>query len=146
MQENNELFSLSIDPVVKSHLYETARWAKLLAIVGSLSLLLIVAAGICQYLMLSQFGDSFGMEFQTMRVVILIVYFIIIIIALFPLIYLFRFSGKMKSALKANDQTAFNESFLHLKQYFRFLGIITIIGVVLFALSIAVAIPGLIMR
>jgi hypothetical protein len=146
MQENNELFSLSIDPVVKSHLAETARWARLLAIVGALSILLVVAAGIYQYMMLSQFDDSFGGGFQSMRVALVIVYFIIIIIAIFPLLYLFRFSGHMKAALNANDQTAFNESFLHLKLYFRFLGIITIIGVAFLALSIAVSIAGLAMR
>ena len=43
---SQELFSLQIDPLTKSHLWETARWAKFLSIVGFVLCGLILIGGL----------------------------------------------------------------------------------------------------
>ena len=61
-------------------------------------------------------------------------------IAFFPLFFLLQFAGKMRTALAANEQDGLNEAFLNLKKYFRYLGIIVIIVLVLYACIFIVAI------
>ena len=146
MEENRSLFSLNIDPTTKSHLVETARWARILAIAGVLSLIAVIAAGI--YQVVTSSGDyatvdePFGSSMQQFRVVMIIVYIIILAIAIFPVYYMFRFSSKMSRALAANQQDDFNDALLHLKLYFRFLGVITLISFVLVAISFVIGVIG----
>ena len=51
------------------------------------------------------------------------------VIWFFPLLYMLRFANQMKTALYGNDQENLNVSFQNLKRYFRYVGIITIIGI-----------------
>ena len=142
MEQNESLFSLSIDPVTKSHLSETSRWTKVLAIGGIVCVVLIVAAGIYQYILLSRFDDVFGRGFDSARISIIIGYILVLLLIFFPVLYLFRFSARMKTAIDSNDQNALNEAFLYMKVYFRYLGIITVISLVLFGLSFIIGIVG----
>jgi hypothetical protein len=50
------------------------------------------------------------------------------VVGFFPLLYMLRFANQMRTALDGNDQEKLNESFQNLKRYFRYFGIITIIG------------------
>jgi hypothetical protein len=59
---------------------------------------------------------------------------------------MFRFASQMKTALYSNDQESLNTSFQNLKRYFRYLGIITIIGMgiwILWMLVVGVAVFSL---
>ena len=146
---NTSLFSLSIDPVTKAHLTETAKWAKFLAIVGMISLVLMVIAGVFGSAMLfttmsggiDRDYPSTGMAayssgiMATYMVVIAVIYF-------FPLLFTLRFANKMKAALYGNDQQALNIAFQNLKACFRYIGIITIIGLVFLAIIIIFGIIG----
>ncbi|MGZ3959608.1 MAG: hypothetical protein ACXVBT_17095, partial [Flavisolibacter sp.] len=53
-EQSTELFSLQIDSMTKTHLAETARWGRFLAIVGFIMCGLIVLGGIA-------FGSFFSM-------------------------------------------------------------------------------------
>lgn len=148
---SNSLFSLTIDPVTKAHLNETARWAKFLAVVGLILLALTVLTGIAAtFFMAPAFRGALADDYRTPMtnfenmgaVVMLAVYLVIVLIALFPMLFLLRFANKMKKALATNDQTLLNISFQNIKAYFRYLGIITIIVLLLYALIIAFSIIG----
>ena len=71
---------------------------------------------------------------------IAIIYIIIALVWFFPLLYLLRFANKMKVALNGNDQQALNISFENLKACFRYVGIITIIVLAIYALFFLIAI------
>jgi hypothetical protein len=60
----------------------------------------------------------------------------------FPLLFLLQFANRMKRALAANEQDDLNDAFLQLKKYFRYLGIIVIIVLALYALMFVLAIMG----
>jgi predicted PurR-regulated permease PerM len=150
MEQHQSLFSLSIDPVTKSHLNDTARWAKFLSIVGMVVLLLALAGTI---LGLTLFSNSSSVVFSfnneqsdqvtnAMKLGMVIGTIIMVTIAFFPLLFLLQFANRMKRALAANEQDDLNDAFLQLKKYFRYLGIIVIIVLALYALMFILAIMG----
>ena len=144
------LFSLNIDPVTKTHLTETARWARFLAIFG----MIVLALGLIVALMGATvftrfFGFPTGIEDESntamgsVRVAVVGGTFITLAIFFFPLLFLLRFANAMRRAIAANDQNRLNEAFQNLKVYFRYLGILVIIFLVLYGIIICIAIMGI---
>jgi hypothetical protein len=144
--QNASLFNLSIEPITKSDLLETAKWARFLAIVGFVFLGLMLVGGIAlTTVMATSFGSSeFGSTGMMAGFGTGMVIFYVLIAALwfFPLLYLMRFSNRMRTALNSNDQPALNQSAQNLKVFFRYIGIITIIVLSLYALAFIVMIIG----
>jgi hypothetical protein len=145
MEESPSLFSLTIDPVTKANLTETAKWARFLAIVGFVFLGIMVLSGLLISLTLSRFetidGGSGMMNVAGGSVAML--YIIMAAIAFFPLLYTLRFANQMRGALNSNDQALLNASFQNLKVCYRYLGIVTIISLALSALSLLFGLAGL---
>ena len=144
MQENQSLFSLNFDPIAKSHLMDTAKWARFLSISGMIITGLIIVGAILGIGLGKTYGSS-GSEMAdemagAFKFGMIIVSLIMGVIAFFPLLFLLRFSNNMKTAINANDQEAMNEAFLNMKRYFRFLGILFIIALVFYALVFVFAI------
>lgn len=133
-QNQSQIFSLTIDPVIKSHLNETARWGKFLAILGFIICGLIIIIGLFFGTIFSSLvnrspdlsyqgnmsSGSFGALAAVFYIIIAVVYF-------FPCLFLYRFSTKMKTALNGNEQTDLTLSFQNLKSLFRYVGVITVI-------------------
>lgn len=147
---SSSLFSLNIDPVTKTHLGETARWARFLAILGMVVLILGLVVSLVSTTMFTEFfGFPTGVEDETnavlgaRRVGIVIGWVIMSAVIFFPLLFLLRFANAMRRALAANDQTRLNEAFQNLKVYFRYLGILVIIFLVLYGIIIAIAVMGM---
>ena len=138
------LFSLAIDSVTKAHLSETARWARFLAIVGFISLGLVLIGGIAVALFVGRPLDTYSGRsvFDSFSVGMSFMYIIAAVIWFFPLLFLFRFASRMQTALNGNDQNALNISFENLKSCFRYVGVITIIVFALYALLLVFAIVG----
>ncbi len=148
MEQNSAIFTLTIDPVTKANLSETARWARFLAIVGFIFLGLIVLSGLVMSAAMSQLGmagdtSGFGAIAGLAGIGVAVMYLIIALVAFFPFLFIFRFANQMRRALSTDDQALLNTSFQNLKAYFRYLGIITIISLVLMALSVLLALGGL---
>ncbi|MBD0277606.1 MAG: hypothetical protein ICV51_08135 [Flavisolibacter sp.] len=146
MEQSSSLFSLSIDPVTKAHLSETAKWARFLAIVGMVLLVLGVIGIIIFATTMSSFTGSMDNPYGRagsfppfFGVGIAAFYILIMALWFFPLMFLLRFANRMRVALNGNDQQALNTSFQHLKICFRFVGIVTIIVLALYAIGIAFA-------
>lgn len=136
MEDNTSLFSLSVDPVTKSHLYDAAKWARFLAIVGFIGLVLMIVAGVFASVTLGRYEDMYSGELGArnrgmgglMGATTAAVYIVVAIFWFFPLLFLIRFANNMQHALASNEQDRLNKSFQNLKVCFRYLGIITIIG------------------
>lgn len=150
MEENSFLFSLSINQDTKSHLSEMAKWAKFLAIAGFVFLILLIFAGVYASLTINHFEEGFrdsgfGDEGTgyTVGAGIVFTYGVMAFIAFFPLLFTYRFANTMQEALRNNDQPLLNAAFKNLKDCFRYLGIVTIILLSLFALSLVFGIAGL---
>lgn len=143
MEESNQssLLELSIDHESHTHLGETARWAKFLAIVGFVTcgLIAIMSFFIGSILASSVFSaygnsgiSSVGEAFFTG------IYLIIAVIYFFPCLFLYRFSVRMKAALGSNDQVKLNQSLKSQKTLFKYMGIMTIVILSFYALGLLV--------
>lgn len=60
------------------------------------------------------------------------------VLYLFPGIYLYQYSVKMKQALAAHDEVALTEAFLQQKKLFVFIGVLSIIGIALLVLILLI--------
>ena len=150
MENNPNLFSLNIDPVTKTHLNVTARWARFLAILG----MIVLALGLIVALMgATLFTTFFGVPttstdpgtdniLTAARVTMVISALVVSAIVFFPLLFLLRFANSMRRAIAGNDQKGLNTAFEHLKSHFRYLGIVAIIFLVLYGFIIAMGIMG----
>ncbi len=146
--QSTPLFGLSIEPVTKMHLSETAKWARFLAIMGFIGMGLIVIVFIFAGVFFGAMSSSVPVnrELRTttglaasMQFIFLI---LMVVLYFFPTLFLFRFATRMKAALAADDQEALNTSFQNLKKLFRFIGILTIIFISLYAIVIFAALLG----
>lgn len=133
-----DIFSLGIDEEAKAHLLETVRWTKFIAIVGFVFLGLLVFLGI---LMLTGFsalsevygstgmGGVAGIGFMFMYLFIALLYF-------FPIFYLYKYSVLIKPAIVNSNQEQFNSALSYQKRMYRFIGILFLIILGLYALMI----------
>ena len=145
---NTSLFSLMIDPITKAHLFETARWARFLAIVGMVFTgfgALMVIFFVSNFTSITGANNDFGGNnniFPGFGVGVAIFYMLLLLIWFIPILYLLRFSNRMKTALNGSDQNALNNAFQNLRSCFRFFGIITIIVLAFWAIGIIFMILG----
>ena len=143
-----ELFSLHIDPSTKSQLWETARWAKFLSIIGFILCALVILGGLFFGSLFSSFTSrremyDAGIDPSGLGVVMAFIYIIVAVVYFFPCLFLYRFANKMKLALAGNVQDELNLAFQNLKSLFKYVGIITIIVLALYGLAILMGILGL---
>jgi hypothetical protein len=145
MEQPGNMFDLQLDQQSVIYLSETARWTRLLSIIGFIYCGLLVIAGlffgsIMAKMMTGMSGDGgvpamgsgfFGFFFLVGALILF-----------FPAYYLFSFSSKMRRALRNNEQAVLTESFKNLKSFFKFYGILVIIVLSVYALALIAAIVG----
>lgn len=135
-QENN----LQISSSIRTSFFEISKWAKFLSILGYISLFFMALGSIA--FLLGGLGDSQllnntvsrssnGFEFSSSVNPMLfgIVYTGLTILYFFPVRALYRFSHQINNSLHANFQGDFEEAISNLKTHYRFLGIMTIVGI-----------------
>jgi hypothetical protein len=144
---NANLFDLQLDQNSINYLNEAARWSRFLSILGFIYCGLLVIAGLFLGSVMSRMmsginnsdaavpammgGGFFGFFFICGSLIIF-----------FPSLFLFNFSSKLRKAFRGNDQPVLAESFRNLKSFFKFYGIVAIIGLSIYALAIVAAIIG----
>jgi len=140
--------NLVLNQETKAYLTETAKWAKLLAIVGFVMLVIMILASLAMgafmgTMMSSTMADSGGgLAGALGGGALSFMYIIIAIIYYFPLMYLYKFATRMKTALASNDQASLNESIKNLKSCYKFLGIFTLVTVIIYGIGIVFAMIG----
>jgi hypothetical protein len=143
MEENtpSSLFELTIDHESSQYLTETARWGKFLAIVGFVTCGLLAIASFFIGAILSRNPFSvYGAEGAAGAAgaiggtFITLLYLAISVLYFFPCLFLYRFSVRLKAALRDNDQVKLNQSLKSQKSLFKFVGILTIIVLAFYAL------------
>jgi len=149
--ENPDLLNndLQVSPAVQSYLLETAKWGKFLSILGFIGcgLMLIVAFLFPAMMSAVPTPTRQGAQITgTVGTVMTIVYIVFAILFFFPCLYLYRFSVKAQSSLRAISQEQFEESLMNLKSTFKFYGIVAIVILSFYALAFIVGIIGSMVR
>jgi uncharacterized membrane protein len=151
-QNRDDIFNLKLDDYSQGFLAETAKWAKFLSVVGLIGLGIGTIAVIASTLFLrsafSQAGvDQDFQEFSGavgtgMTVFTLFIWILVAGLYVYPLITLYRFATRMKSALRNNDQELLISSFSNLKSCFKFLGILTLIILAIYGFIFLLGVLG----
>ncbi len=129
--------ALNITPAMRNNFSEIARWAKFLAIIGFVGIgLTVIFALIIGLFMNSLSNELVAAAGMISTTALMIAYLLIAALYFFPILYLFRFAGKMQLALKTNDNEELQASFANLKSMFKFIGILTIIVLGFYVLAI----------
>ena len=147
--QDSGLFGLSIDTTGRQHLIEAAKWARFLAIIGFVFIALFAVFAIAggSYIAkifnrTNQFNEVGGGFTTGMTIGIIIYYLCIALLVFFAYLFLYRFAVNMRMALHGNNQELLNRSFQNLKILYRYWGILTVIGLIFFALFFVIAILG----
>lgn len=124
MDYQNDIFSEELlNEESKSHLLETAKWNKFLAIVGMVSIGFMIL-GLLFLIMGSAMSDAFGVLGITGGIFI---YIIILALYIYPVYAMYNFNKFLKLGIHNSNPADLAIAFNHQKGLYRFLGIITII-------------------
>jgi len=145
MESNNDPIDqvsekLSLNTQNRSHLKSAAGWGNFLAIIAFIFVGLMVIAALAVGTLLTAFGGMSEEELPFPPAAISVVYLVLGLVYFFPALFLYRFSTKMKSALHGNQQTELDSSLSNLKALLQFLGVLTIIGLILYGVGIVAGI------
>ncbi len=127
---------LKLSKADRSNLLETAKWGKFLGIVGFVMSGFIVLGGI------TMFGGAFNTVYPGLGSGIGFIYILASLLYIFPSLYTYKFSTKIKFGLQKDDPEACSEGYNNLRKLFVFMGIMTIIVLSLYALMIVFMLMG----
>ncbi|MFH6995672.1 hypothetical protein [Flavobacterium sp. FlaQc-48] len=139
-----EKFELQLDQTAKGFLKEIAKWAYFLSILGFVFIGLMVVIAVFAGSIFSSMGamaqmgalgGSFGAIMSAFYIFIAALYF-------FPVYYLNKFATNAKRAFKDSDTEALTTSFGYLKSHYKFIGIMMLSVLVLYALIFVFGILG----
>ena len=129
----------AINSEIKAYLLETAKWGKFLAIVGYVGMGLLLLLGIVFILGFSVFNSVSDVGFPIR--IMGFIYVLLSVAYYFPLKYLYNFSTQIKKGFNSANQQTVTFGFENLKSLFKFMGILTIVVLSIYALLIIVVIP-----
>ncbi|MEC3908586.1 DUF5362 family protein [Tamlana sp. 2201CG12-4] len=136
-------FELDINQDIKEYLNETSKWSHFLSILGFLGigLMAIGGVGFSFYTGLNNFegNTAYGLGYSAG---IGLVYILLALVYFFPVLYLFKFSKHMKTALKLKNNKNLKSAFLNLKSHYKFMGIFTIVIISLYLLILVGVMTG----
>lgn len=134
--ENESRKDLQVNDVVKDYLLETAKWAKLISIVGFVGLGMMVLMGLFMGTIMGSLSAMAPEEVDMMPSMgggfFAIIYIGMALLYFFPIKYLYDFSSKVKKAIQITDQNLFNEAMMKLKSHYKFIGILMLIMIILY--------------
>jgi TRAP-type C4-dicarboxylate transport system permease small subunit len=126
-----------------SYLLTITKWSKFLAIVGFVTIGIILLVMIGMSIGVGALGDAFGSELNDGLGIFLMVFYIIILgLYIYPVWHLYKFSQLGRQGLENNDGDLLNLGFKHLKNCFVFIGWITLILLILYGLIFLFALLG----
>jgi len=145
-EPTSEIPVLKLNDQSLIYLNEARRWGYFLSIMGFIGIgLMILAALFIGSIMnlLSAFSPAQA-QFPTFTLTF--IYLLLALIYFFPVLYLYRFSTKMKVALEQRNELDLMLSFSYLKSLFRFMGIMVIIILSIYLLVLLGILAAVFMR
>lgn len=141
--DNNLTGGIIVNDVAKRAFSETGSWAKFFSILGFIVSGLMVFGAIAMIFSMGAMGDAMGgLSGAGMGIGIGIIYLLFAVLYIFPSLYLWRFSNKVKSSVNTNNQDEFTDAIINLKSVYKFFGIFYIITIAFYLIAI-VAVAGL---
>lgn len=141
--DDNQLY---INVISKDFLKEIAKWANFLSIVGFVMIGLFVIFAIFAgtvFSALGSMGGSMGAAGMAGGTFITILYLLMAVLYFFPIYYLNKFASNLKVALQQNNSETLATSLGFLKSHYKFIGIMMIVLLSIYALFFVIGLIGL---
>lgn len=122
---------------MKSNLLSGAKWLKFLAVVMTIMLVFLVIAAICLIVLESAMTHTFG-AFGAIGIGVL--YLICVALYIYPLKKAFNLVSHIRQGVNSNSQEGFEEAADDFDSGLKYMGALTIIGLILYAIGIICAI------
>ncbi|WP_294818545.1 DUF5362 family protein [uncultured Flavobacterium sp.] len=136
-------FELQLTSLAKEYLTETAKWAKFLSIMGFIFLGFMLLGALSMFALGSSIdnfgGGGFGTAFGAFAGVL---YLLVALLYFFPVLYLYKFATKARTALYGNNSQELTAALENLKSHYKFVGILTIVILAFYVLMIFIGILG----
>lgn len=136
---STNIFEVSITQQGAQYLNETAKWGKILAIVGFIFSGFIMVAGIMVMFLGSSFTEALGPSGGAIGAAAGFIYLILGGIYIYPSLKLLRFSNAIPEGLRSGDQETVTMALQNLKSVFKFWGLLTLILIGIYGLVILLA-------
>lgn len=138
----NEEINLVVNEDMRSYLYETAKWARFLSIVGFLmtGLLVMIAFSASAFetaLTQTPGGEQMAQLGSTMLMIMMLIF---ALIYFYPSLMLFKYATSAKTAVLYGDQESLVTAMAKMKSFFKFWGILTLVMISFYMLSIFAAV------
>lgn len=138
---SEEQQNIVVDEMSGAYIHEIGRWGKFLAIVGFIVIGLMIVASVFMMFAFSrlasydEYGNATGAAYgQAMGGMLGVLYLFFAGIYIYPTWTLYKYSTCIKRALVNKEQQEFNDAFRYLKSTFKFMGILMIIILSIYAL------------
>ncbi len=119
---------LIVTEEAKECLLNTTKWTKFLAIVGCIGCVFLLGFGITFAARLSAVNDVFrsgGADVMAAGGIVGFIYILCALIVIYPIIKMFKFSSKTRSALLSNNEHALADALQEMRRIWKFYGLIT---------------------
>ncbi|MFP9098611.1 hypothetical protein ACLI09_06110 [Flavobacterium sp. RHBU_24] len=138
-------FELQFNELAKEHLKEAGKWAYFLSIIGFIGLGFIVLIAIFMIAagsMISSLSPGMGALGAMGTGVLAFIYLVMVLLYFFPIMYLYRFGSRIKRAISDNNAEQLTAGLESLKSHYKYIGILTIVIMSMYALIFVFALLG----
>ncbi len=135
MENAPEIRKIEIEQDSLNYLNTTRKWTMFFAILGFIFLGLMLIGGLFAGVFLSAFKTA-DIPVGFPEWIIFVIILIFAILYFFPILYLFRFSKHTGNAVHTLDKEELRKAFKNLKSYCVYIGIFTIVILVLYFIAI----------
>lgn len=122
----------SLSSEIREYMLETARWARLIAIVGFIGIGIMVIIAFFAMFTGMLFGVASNLEVPIG--LIGLIYLAVSALYFFPVYYLYKAATGWKVGLMNNDEASLTSGFRNWKSHYKFLGIMVVIILSLYGL------------
>lgn len=140
LQAEQSTPGLEINNEISTYLNNAGKWTKFLSIVGFVGMGFMVMGGIVLSIVMAFIPSSETADMPFPASLLGLIYVILGSVYFIPLLYLLRFSNSIHQALRLKNQQQLTTAFLNLKKHYKFIGIMMIVMLGLYALLFAIVI------
>jgi len=128
---------LTLSPGTIKFLTETRKWVNFLSILGFIGIGIMVLFGLFAGAIFNAIPSEFSSPAAGLGGGLFgIIYILMALLYSFPVFYLYKFGSKLKVALLNKDNAALELAFENLKSHYKFVGILMLIIVAFYAVSL----------
>jgi len=133
-----QLEQLVLTSKSKTFLREISKWTFFFSIIGFIGIAFLVIGAVLLGTVYAPMLDMIGQQqgVASISLGLMITYLVMALLYFMPVLYLFKFSRKMKLALANKNDDILADAFENLKSHYKFIGVLTIIMISLYVLII----------